>query len=56
MLKPAQTNRQCADCYYRTNRGCKFLDTSAQRHASDSGASCQFFIRASLHFAFFQMI
>lgn len=49
-------HRQCSDCYYRTNHGCKFLDGTEQRFAHDSTENCEFFIRASLRFAFFQKI
>lgn len=48
-----QTHRQCVDCYYRVNRKCKIADIAAQRHNMESNDNCEFFIRASLRFAFF---
>ncbi len=48
-----QMHRQCADCYYRVGHACKALEISLRSHGPDSNDSCEFFIRASLRFAFF---
>ena len=48
-----QMHRRCVDCYYRVGHACKLLDISLRLHGTDTGENCEFFIRASLRFAFF---
>jgi len=51
-----QMHRQCADCYYRVGQTCKAKESPAPVHKSDFRENCEIFIRASIHFAFFQKI
>ena len=53
MRDAQQMHRQCVDCYYNVAHSCRAADSLQNRHGHDSNETCEHFVRASLHYAFF---
>lgn len=53
MQSAHEMHRQCSDCHYHSGHKCNHKERIQQDHRTDANDSCQFFARASLHYAFF---